>query len=70
MADDNRAGEWRSGKLCDASNCIEVAVEAGWVAVRDSAEPAGAWLRFTADDWMAFISEIEVIGGPGGSPVV
>jgi hypothetical protein len=26
-------------------------------------------LRFTADDWMAFISEIAVIGDPGGPPI-
>jgi hypothetical protein len=43
----------RSGPLTD--NCVEVAFIEGGVAVRDSKDPDGPVLRFTADEWTAFV---------------
>jgi hypothetical protein len=43
----------RSGPFTD--NCVEVAFVSGAVAVRDSKDPAGPALVFTAAEWDAFV---------------
>ncbi|MDG4762984.1 DUF397 domain-containing protein [Solwaraspora sp. WMMD406] len=43
----------RSGPNCD--NCVEVAFVDEAIAVRDSKNPAGPVLIFTADEWDAFV---------------
>jgi len=49
--------EWfkssRSGPNCD--NCVEVAFVGGGIAVRDSKNPTGPALLFTAAEWDAFV---------------
>lgn len=41
------------------ANCVEVAhTSSGHVAVRDSKDPRGPQLRFTPDEWTAFVSGI------------
>ena len=41
------------------ANCVEVArTSLGQVAVRDSKDPRGPQLRFTLDEWTAFVSGI------------
>jgi Domain of unknown function (DUF397) len=38
------------------SNCVEVAcLPGGEIGVRDSKDPEGPVLRFTADEWQAFL---------------
>jgi hypothetical protein len=48
---------WRksslSGPSCD--NCVEVAFVDQAIAVRDSKNPTGPVLIFTADEWDAFV---------------
>jgi hypothetical protein len=44
----------RSGPLTD--NCVEVAFVDGGVAVRDSKDPTGPVLIFTAPEWDAFVA--------------
>jgi hypothetical protein len=39
-------------------NCVEVAPWAGGVAVRDSKDPAGPALVFTALEWGAFLAGV------------
>jgi hypothetical protein len=50
--------EWRkstrSGPWSD--NCVEVTFAANGVAVRDSKDPSGAVLVFTANEWDAFVA--------------
>ncbi len=57
QVDLNRA-EWRkstrSGPWTD--NCVEVAFADNGVAVRDSKDPAGPVLVFTANEWDAFVA--------------
>jgi len=51
----NRA-QWkssRSGSQCD--NCVEVAFVDEAIAVRDSKNPTGPTLIFTAAEWDAFV---------------
>jgi hypothetical protein len=43
----------RSGPNCD--NCVEVAFIDQAIAVRDSKNPTGPVLIFTADEWDAFV---------------
>lgn len=53
----DRAERWRKSPQCGASpNCVEVAVRATGVAVRDSKDPAGPVLEFTAEEWAVFVA--------------
>lgn len=47
---------WRKARASQTNgNCVEVApMPGGGVAVRDSKDPDGAILRFTAAEWAAF----------------
>ena len=47
---------WRKARASAANgNCVEVApLPGGGVAVRDSKDPEGPILRFTAAEWAAF----------------
>jgi hypothetical protein len=36
-------------------NCVEVAADCGDVLLRDSKDPAGPWMRYTAAEWEAFL---------------
>ncbi|MEV0593828.1 DUF397 domain-containing protein [Nonomuraea cavernae] len=48
---------WRKSRLSNASgDCVEIAsLPDGGVAVRDSKNPQGPHLRFSASEWGAFI---------------
>jgi hypothetical protein len=52
--------EWVKSSLSFANgNCVEVAsLPAGEVGVRNSRDIAGAVLRFTPDEWHAFIGGV------------
>lgn len=52
--------EWVKSSLSFANgNCVEVAkLSGGAVGVRNSRDIAGAVLRFTADEWHAFIGGV------------
>lgn len=54
-----RGGEFRKSRRSGGnSQCVEIAFAAdgsGAVGVRDSKDPAGPVLEFTADEWHAFI---------------
>lgn len=53
MADLN----WRRSSRCGSGTCVEVArlPHSGAVVVRDSKEPNGPVLVFTADEWAGFL---------------
>jgi hypothetical protein len=42
-----------------ADNCVEVALVGGGFAVRDSKDPNGPVLGFTADEWRAFVGDVK-----------
>lgn len=52
--------KWRkSSYSSDDGNCVEVAdLDSGTRAVRDSKDPAGAHLTFTATEWSAFTAGV------------
>jgi hypothetical protein len=54
--DVTRANWFKSRRSAHNGSCVEVAfVGEGAIAVRDSKDPSGPVLRFTAAEWDAFI---------------
>lgn len=55
------APAWRkSSRSTHAGNCVEVAEFSGHrVAVRDSKNPGGDAIFFTASDWACFVANIK-----------
>ena len=53
---DDQAPAWRKSTYSnDEGACVEVAtLDTGGALVRDSKDPAGSVLRFTAREWAAF----------------
>jgi hypothetical protein len=49
---------WRRSTFCGTAACVEVADLADGTAVRDSKDPAGEPIPFTAIGWRAFIAEV------------
>ncbi|MFD0884345.1 DUF397 domain-containing protein [Streptosporangium algeriense] len=52
---------WKKSSLSGNSggNCVEVANLDAVVAVRDSKDPSGSVLNFTADQWSSFVGGIK-----------
>jgi hypothetical protein len=50
--------EWHKSSRCDTANCIEIGYVGDSVAVRDSKDPDGPSLRFSLDEWRAFVAGI------------
>ncbi len=49
--------EWQKSSYTGGQgNCVEVAKLPNGVAVRDSKDPDGPVLHFTADEWRAFLA--------------
>jgi|tagenome__1003787_1003787.scaffolds.fasta_scaffold20936660_2 hypothetical protein len=46
---------WRKASASSIGNCVEVAADCGEVLLRDSKDPTGPWIRYTAAEWDAFI---------------
>ena len=48
--------DWRTAAASAGGNCVEVAaLPDGGVALRDSKDRAGAVLRYTRAEWLAFV---------------
>lgn len=57
---DVRHTVFRRSSYCAAGTCVEVALDSGEeVMVRDGKQAAGATLRFTVDEWEAFIAGVK-----------
>jgi hypothetical protein len=58
------AARWRKSSHSGANGCVEVADggEGGSVHVRDSTNPTGPALTFTAATWRAFIDAVKGAG--------
>jgi Domain of unknown function (DUF397) len=46
---------WFRGPFCENGTCVEVASVGDGVAMRDSKDQDGPMLRFTRDEWAAFL---------------
>lgn len=50
------APQWRTARRSAGNGaCVEVAPVNGQIAVRDSKNPDGSWLRYSPRSWQAFI---------------
>ncbi|WP_144119548.1 DUF397 domain-containing protein [Catellatospora sichuanensis] len=49
---------WRRSSYCDSGACVEVAQLDHGVAVRDSKDPQGPVLRFSRQEFAAFIAGV------------
>jgi hypothetical protein len=51
---------WRKSTYSNSgANCVEIArTRSGKVAVRDSKDPGGPMLTFSADEWKAFVAKM------------
>lgn len=53
------ATTWRKSSYSNGqANCVEVAVQAPSVAVRDSKDQAGPVLRFAVVEWRRFLEDL------------
>lgn len=57
MADGRRLA-WRKSTFCGSSACVEVALGADGVTVRDSGDYDGPRLEFDRGGWTAFLGEL------------
>jgi hypothetical protein len=49
---------WRKSSRCSSSACVEVARVAGEYLIRDSKDPEGTVLSFSAAEWKAFVEGV------------
>jgi hypothetical protein len=47
--------QWRRSSRCASRECVEVGTQDGMVLVRDSKDPSGGVLRYSFDEWRAFV---------------
>ncbi|GAA1306485.1 hypothetical protein Psi02_24030 [Planotetraspora silvatica] len=50
--------DWRAASKCTGGNCVEVATMGEMIAVRDSKNPEGAVLVYTATEWNEFAANV------------
>ena len=61
-SEESAAAPWRKSSYSNGnggSNCVEVALRADAVAVRDSKDRDGPVLTFTPAEWLAFLSGVQ-----------
>jgi hypothetical protein len=52
--------QWRKARRSVGNGaCVELASVNGQILVRDSMNPAGAWLRYPAQSWATFAAMIK-----------
>jgi uncharacterized protein DUF397 len=50
---------WRKAKASAGDGaCVEVASVDGWIVVRDSKNPDGTWMRYSAVSWREFTAKL------------
>ena len=50
---------WRTASFCGGGECVEVGKQDGMVVVRDPKEPGGTALRYTSEEWQAFVRGVK-----------
>ena len=55
MVESQQMPVWRRSRYCESAECVEMALAAGYVVIRDSKDPRQV-LRFTASELAAFVA--------------
>ena len=64
MKPDLSRAQWRKSSYSgNSGNCVEVAIFNKTIFVRDSENPGGTLLSFTADRWLEFMAKTKACGG-------
>lgn len=50
---------WRLADACSLGDCVEVRGFGPWVWMRDSKDPGGPVLEFSADEFAAFVAGVK-----------
>lgn len=50
---------WRRASFCASNECVEIAPHNGMIIMRNSMEPRGLVLRYTAEEWQSFIRGVK-----------
>ena len=50
---------WRRSTFCASSGCVEIAVQGGLVAVRDSKRADSPVLTYDRDEWVSFVRGVK-----------
>ncbi len=58
MAGPHTEPTWRRSRRCGSSSCVEVATDGDTVMLRDSDDPDGPRLTFSAAAWQAFLADL------------
>jgi len=48
-------GEWRRSTYCGSNSCLEIRLDNGRIAIRDSKVHNGPILQFDRTEWAAFL---------------
>lgn len=68
LVDQTMAPAWRKSSRCAARECVEVAGQGGMILVRDSAQPQGAVLQYSAIEWRSLTAAIKAGSFDGRRP--
>ena len=52
---------WRKSTHSVKDQCVEVGRPERRLAVRDSTDPDGLWLTFTAENWDRFLARVQKV---------
>ena len=58
MKVDPATANWHKSSNSGNNGCVEVARSGDQIAVRDSKDPSGPVLQFTAHEWRAFVAGV------------
>jgi hypothetical protein len=50
--------QWVTSGRCETSSCVEAAFVDDGVLIRNSVDPTGPVLRFTPEEWIAFVAGV------------
>ena len=50
---------WRKSSFCASGECVEVAQRDGLIVVRNSMEPRRRMVRYTPQEWQAFVRGVK-----------
>ena len=50
---------WQRSSFCTANGCVEIAVQGGLVAVRDSKRADSPVLTYDRDEWISFVRGVK-----------